>query len=139
MELLNTLTASRGRVLFPTRFLDALCDPADSVGNCVYISGNPISGVEQVRTVDITDPAKMPAVGVIQSKSSPTECRVIWMGEITQTGLTFNKFVFVSASSTLTTTPATPTVPITHQVMGIATASNKAILSPNFPAVRRKP
>lgn len=74
----------------------AVCSAAESVGDGVYISGPLSGGLPTVSKVDITDPAKMPAVGIIESKSSSTEC-VVQTGDIIENlpfTLTTGKRVF---------------------------------------------
>jgi hypothetical protein len=61
-------------------FIEAFCFSIDQIGRFVYILGDKVGGIYQVATVDITSPLKMPAVGVIISKPSATECIVQMSG-----------------------------------------------------------
>lgn len=56
--------------------LDADCLATDTVGDFVYITGDPIAGIYQVTKVDITDASNLPAIGVIVNKSTSTRCTV---------------------------------------------------------------
>jgi hypothetical protein len=51
---------------------DVNCLSADEVGNCVYVTGPVLAGKFQVATVDISDSSKVPAVGILLAKTSPT-------------------------------------------------------------------
>lgn len=110
--------------------LDAICLAGDAVGDCVRISGDSIGGYVQVTKVDVTDPTKMPAIGVIIAKPSSTNATVAWLGVITGTGFTPNARYFVSNTGQLTPTP--PTVrPAMYQVMAQAIDSQRLILLPS--------
>ncbi len=54
--------------------LPAVCDAADAVGNLVFINGPPVGGLFNVTTADPSDPDKMPVIGTIVQKTSPTSC-----------------------------------------------------------------
>jgi hypothetical protein len=86
----------------------AACSIADIVGNGVYVSGPRSGGLITVRTVDITDSAKMPCVGIIESKSSDTSCTVRTDLELTDLPFAFTvgKRVFVTNSGLSTTRPS---------------------------------
>ena len=60
----------------------AYCFSTDSVLDCVYIMGPKVGVHYQVTKADITNPVKMPAVGIIVSKSGPTDCVVQVSGVI---------------------------------------------------------
>jgi hypothetical protein len=87
--------------------LAANCDAADVAGDLVYVTGPDIGGLLQVAKVDIDDGAKMPAVGIIITKASSTDCTVRVSGEfdLSAGGLTPGDPIFVSATGTLTTAP----------------------------------
>lgn len=60
----------------------ANCQVADDIGQLVYVAAPEVGGVPQVAAADCRDLAKMPIIGVIVSKSSPTECVVQRTGRI---------------------------------------------------------
>lgn len=60
----------------------AFCFASDAVGNAVYVFANKVGNLYQVETVDVTDVTKMPAVGVIISKSDAAHCIVRTVGVI---------------------------------------------------------
>jgi hypothetical protein len=126
-ELGNPLSIPRALRLFQRRRLPANCLAADVVGNTVYITGDKVGKYYQVSTTDPTDPAKMPAVGIIIQKDSATECIVAPFGEITDiyTGFTPGESLYVGADSRPTHTPPSPGV---QQYLGEAWASDVLFL-----------
>jgi hypothetical protein len=120
----------------------AECTAAESVGDFVCIADDPPNGLDVVAKADPSDFAKMPAVGVIISKSSPTHCLVQWLGETPNifTGLSSGEVYFVGEDARIAEAPPTPTtVPLFSQFMGVATAPTRLYLRPNDHMVRRIP
>ena len=120
----------------------AECTTAESVGDFVCIVADPPNGHDLVGKADPSDFGKMLAVGVIISKSSPTECLVQWLGETPNifTGLSSGEVYFVGADSKIAEDPPIPTsVPLFTQFMGVATAPTRLYLRPNDHMVRRIP
>jgi len=115
--------------------LAANCLAGDAVEDLVYVTGPPILGLAQVAKVDIDDGAKMPAAGVIVSKSAPTVCVVRAQGEYSIAGATLaaGDPVFASPTGTLDTTP--PSRPGAGsrfiQRLGIALTDSKLALFPS--------
>lgn len=141
MPLLNALSVPRGLATFPRKWLRANCLATDSVGDCVYVTGNEVGGLYQVSKADPTNWAKMPAVGVITSKRSPTECRVQFLGEIQNvyTGLTVRNILFVAVDGRLSPTPPAP-APGGYafvQPMGTVLSSARLMIMPNFSLTKR--
>lgn len=140
MELLNALSLPRALTIFARKWLRANCLAADSVGNCVYVSGD-VAGVTQVTTVDPIDHSKMPAIGIITSKESPTDCIVQLFGELAPGGsFTPGKRVFVGNAGTLSHSIPTPGVGGFGEIqsMGIAIAVSKILLMPEHSVLRRR-
>lgn len=81
--------------------LPAYCFSTDIVGDIVYIMGPKVGLRYQVTKVDIDDPAKMPATGIIIRKSAPTDCTVQTGGILRGTygALTPGGRLFVGADS----------------------------------------
>lgn len=120
----------------------AECTAAESVGDFVCIVDDPPNGVDYVGKADPADFGKMPAVGVIISKSSPTDCLVQWLGETPNifTGLSSGEVYFVGEDSKIADVPPIPTtVPLFAQYMGVATAPTRLYLRPNDQMTRRIP
>ena len=120
----------------------AECTAAESVGDFVCIVDTPPNGVDYVGKADPSDFGKMPAVGVIISKSSPTDCLVQWFGETPNifSGLSSGEVYFVGADSKIAENPPVPTtVPLFTQFMGVATAPTRLYLRPNDHMVLRIP
>lgn len=120
----------------------AECSVAESVGDFVCIIDDPPNGHDLVGKADPSDFSKMPAVGVIISKSSPTRCLVQWMGETPNifSGLSSGEVYFVGADAKVAEVPPVPaTVPLFTQFMGVATAPTRLYLRPNDHMVKRNP
>jgi hypothetical protein len=120
----------------------AECSAAESVGDFVCIVADPPNGHDLVGKADPSDFAKMPAVGVIISKSSPTDCLVQWLGETPNifSGLSSGEVYFVGADARIAEVPPVPTtVPLFTQFMGVATAPSRLYLRPNDHMVKRNP
>ena len=118
----------------------ANCLVADAVSNCVKVTGAAVAGLYQVTTLDVTDPAPTPAVGIIISKSTPTECIVQLFGRMqgVYAGLTAGRTYFVNTAGTLDLVPPTPPLAgIAYvQVMGIAISDDEVMLKPASPTRR---
>jgi hypothetical protein len=142
MDLLNPLSVARARSLFVERKMAAKCLVTDNIGDCVYIRADlDPSGVPRVGRVNPKSAAKMPAVAIIIDKDSASDCTIQWIGEMTSTGLTYNKPAFVGLDGRLTQTPSTlvPDVGgvLYVQHMGIAMSSDLLLLIPNLALVKR--
>jgi len=109
------------------------CAPADAVGNFVYVTGPSVAGLPQVTTVDPTDDAKMPALGVITNKPTVTTCTVQMTGDLSSPGLVPNKRYFVGASGTLSPSPPLPALGdyAYVQLVGIAIDVDRLALLPS--------
>lgn len=92
------------------------CTAAEAVNDAVYLFT-----ANEVRKADATDLTTAPAIGIIVSKTSATECNVSTDGECsTFTGLTPGALYFLAKGSPgqITTTPITG--PGIHQKLGEA-------------------
>lgn len=115
--------------------IDANCLSSDSVGDVVYVSGDSVGGLIQVTKADITDFHKMPGVGVIVIKSTPTDCRILRYGLLSGSGFLPGKLHFLGADGRPTPTPpvATPSSGnVFVQVVGVAMDSSRLLLNPSF-------
>jgi hypothetical protein len=88
----------------------AACSETDAVGDLVHVSGPVQDGQISVTKVDITEYAKMPSIGVIVSKLSPTRCVVQMEGEIkgVYSNLSPGRIYFVGLSGQPVAAPPTP-------------------------------
>jgi len=93
-----------GREVIP-----AICLATDEVGHCVHSRGTRTGNVLWVEAASIYDVDKMPALGIIISKSSATACRVRLFGEHTSSGLIPGKIHFIGQDSRITATRPTAT------------------------------
>jgi hypothetical protein len=100
-----------------------------------------ILGVHQVSTANPAVFDKMPAIGIIESKKSPTECKVRILGEVPglYSGLTPGRMLFVGSTGRLTAVPPIPSLGeyIFVQSMGVALLSNSVLLVPSYLLTRR--
>jgi hypothetical protein len=114
------------------------CLSTDSIGDLVYISGNSIGGVLQVTKADILDYTKMPVIGSIVSKTSPTACRIIRYGIISVAGLSPGQIYFVDFNSKPTHTRPVAGVgqKAFVQVIGVAMDSTTMLFNPSSNLVR---
>lgn len=137
----NGLSIPRALYLFQRKRIPALCSAADVVGKCVHISGDVVGRNYQVRTAVPNDLATMPAVGVIVSKKSTTECLVWVFGEMTGTysGLTPGRVMFVGDDGSLVAIPPVPPPgeSVYVQSMGVSYGSSIVVVDPSFSMVKR--
>lgn len=119
--------------------LPAFCFATDAVGDVVYIMGNKVGDRYQVTKVDIDDITTMPAIGIIVSKDSSTECRIQINGIVrgVYTGLTAQKPLFIGTDSRLThTVTSYPTAGRrAQQMMGQALTSDELFLHVKSPII----
>lgn len=121
------------------------CLASDGVGALVFIRAALTGGKYQVQTVDPSDYSKMPAVGMIVQKPSPTatECWVQFRGQVigVYSGLTPGEVLFAEDTGGISNEPPEPTVPKPRkfsQVIGVAFSDNIINLDPDLTLVRRK-
>lgn len=108
---------------------DANCLAGDLVEGLVYVTGPAISGRIQVATADPNDLSKMPAIGMILSKTSPTECKVRMLGLTVVGGLTPNERYFVGPGGTFVTAAGLSVVrPMYSQSIGQAADATRLML-----------
>lgn len=108
---------------------DANCLAGDIVGALVYVTGPAVSGRMQVATADPDNLSKMPAIGMLITKTSPTDCKVRLFGLTTVGGLTPNERYFVGPGGTYVT-PAglSATRPMYSQSIGQAADATRLML-----------
>jgi hypothetical protein len=113
----------------------ATCLATDLVGNFAYVTG-PYA----VTTVDISDSTKIPTIGVIISKSTPTTCVVQWHGEVSglYVGLIPGKMYFVGSDGR-----PSATVPVIIsgygyiQKIGVGLNPSTLLVMPSLELVKR--
>ena len=141
MPLLNALTVPRALATFPRKWLKANCLATDSVGDCVYVTGDAVGGFYQVAKADPANQLKMPSIGVIIVKKSATECRVQFIGEVhgIYTGLTPRATLFVGSSGTLSSIPPVPALGgyCFIQAMGTVASSTVVVMLPSLALTKR--
>lgn len=72
MDLINQLTIPRGDLRYLQFKQDVACLSTDLVGDWVCTRGERVNGKWRVQKADLYDRTKMPAIGVLISKSTPT-------------------------------------------------------------------
>lgn len=116
----------------------AYCFNIDVVGDCVYIMGPKVGERYQVTRVDNTTPSKMPAVGLIIEKTSPTECVVQTAGLLKNAfgAFTPNTRLFVGDTGRPKQTYTRPTTGLKLiQIIGLAISSTDIIIAPESPVI----
>jgi hypothetical protein len=141
MPLLNALSVPRGLATFPRKWLKANCLATDSVGDCVYVTGDAVGGFYQVSKSDPRDQTKMPSIGIITVKKSPTECRVQFIGEVhsVYVGLIPRSTLFVGSNGRLSETPPDALVGgyAFVQPMGTAASSSTVVMLPSLALTKK--
>ena len=118
------------------------CTAAESVGDFVCIVDDPPNGVDYVGKADPADFDKMPAVGVIISKSTPTDCIVQWMGETPNIfgGLSSGEIYYLGSDAKIAEVPPVPVATkMFVQPDAVATAPTRADIKAETNLARRIP
>lgn len=118
------------------------CTSSEGVGDFVCIVDDPPNGVDLVGKADPADFDKMPAVGVIISKSTPTDCLVQWMGETPNifSSLSSGEIYFLGADSKIAETPPIPgATKMFVQPVAVATAPTRVYVKAETNLARRIP
>lgn len=138
MRLRNLVSASDLAVVQNPKSFAAQCQSADEVGQFVYSTGPKVGTLYQVARVDITDLSKMPAVGVITHKTTPTTCSVQWIGELASvyTGMVRGNVYFIDEDARISSTPPVLSGRFVQRV-GTALDEDVLLLVPNFALVKR--
>ncbi len=133
MRLANPLTKARGDSLYSSGLdglVDVACLTADVVGSALAIREAPVNGKWRVHTADPSDFSKMPAVGILISKSTPTVgvAKILGTCDIF-TGLMPGVNYMVGAGGTLVET--VPNGLFWGQHLGIAVTTTMLVLHGN--------
>jgi hypothetical protein len=132
------LTARFGFRAADVRVAD--CTSAEAIGDFVRVSGTQVSNRDQVRKADPSSYAKLPAVGVVISKPTPTTCLVQWMGETPEifSGLAAGSLYFLGADSRIADNPPAPVGrDMFIQAVAVALSDKKAYIRPTNNVYRR--
>jgi hypothetical protein len=118
-----------------SRLVQVVCLAGDAPGDCVYVTGPTIGQALQVARCDLSVWAKMPAVGVLVTKTSPTAGVVVLSGIYRPAAaVTPNALLWVGAAGGLVT--VRPAAPAFLQTVGIALANNIVNIQPSTNVVR---
>lgn len=116
---------------------DGNCLAGNSVLDVVYVTGPDIGGFIQVASADSTDLAKMPAIGMIISKSSPTVCKILLWGSVIYGVLVPNARYYVGLSGGIVLYSALPVPrPLYVQAIGQAMDAARLALMPEKDMVK---
>ena len=119
--------------------ISANCLVTDVVNDWVYVTGPAVAGLAQVAKVDVASSAKMPAIGIIISKSVPITCSVmLWGIVVPGLALTPQKVYFLDTTSQIT--PSVPaTRPIFLQSVGQALDDTRFLVKPSITYTKLTP
>jgi hypothetical protein len=117
---------------FPVQ-ASADCPASVVVDDLVYVTGPVVAGIIQVAKVDVTDRAKMPAYGIVVSKSTTTRCIIQTLGHfVTGVVLTPGQPVYVGTdgqpASSIPSLGSSPSIAVT-QIVGYAWDSSSMFLN----------
>ena len=118
----------------------AECTVAESVGDFVCIVDDPPNGYALVGKADPANYDRLPAVGVVIGKSTPTECLVQWIGETPNifSGLASGEVYFLGDDSKPVDVPPVPVgVPMFAQSVAVATAPTRLYVKPSGNLTKR--
>lgn len=132
MQLRNAISLARAEALYVRGLVDVACLSTDAIGSPVVVRDEPINGKYRVQTADPGDLTKMPAIGILVSKTTPTvgTMRMTGLCDVFE-GLTPGANYMVGPGGSLV-----EEVPLTSatgvlwaQHLGIALSSNVLLLS----------
>lgn len=110
MELRNPLSVAIADARYARIYQDVACLSSDSVGDPMCIRGERVNGKWRVERADPTNEAKMPAIGILVSKSTPTVGVVQLFGPVMNifTGLDLSALSYMVGTSGIQPTPPLP-------------------------------
>lgn len=110
LDLLNPLTIYRGDLRYARYTQDVACLSTDSVGDPMCVRGDRVNGKWRVERADPTQDAKMPAIGILISKSTPTVGVIQLFGPVMDvfTGLDLNVRAYMVGASGISPTVPSP-------------------------------
>lgn len=113
---------------------DVECASTVLVGDCVAINSGATAQLATIATLHQT-----PAIGVVISKSSATQCRVQFSGYVTgiYSGLSPGKVYFVGTDGRPSPSPPTSTGVWSIQKIGIALSANVFLALPSLDIMKR--
>ena len=142
MELRNPFTLFQGDARYLRYTHEVACLSSDVVGDPVCIRDERINGKWRVEKADPYDNAKMPAIGILISKSTPTVGVVQMFGPVEGifTGLDFTKpsYIVGPTGIQLAAPPAGPGGFAWVQHLGKAVASDILFLFGTITMLKRK-
>lgn len=141
MQLLNPLTIFRGDRRYLKYQVDVACLTSDSVGDFVCIRGDRTTNKYRVQKADCLDLSRMPAIGVLVSKSTPTVGKVQIYGALPNifSALSIGSVYYLGTNGISTTlTPPGAAGYSVRQVLGMAIASDVLLVNPDFSLTVRK-
>lgn len=115
-------------------YLDVACLSTDVVGSFVCVRGDRIGLRYRVQTADCTDISKMPVIGLLVSKATPTVGRIQTRGPTSLfTGLTPGGIYVLNTTGITAAIPGAPIgQTVVRQILGNALASDVLYLNPSL-------
>jgi hypothetical protein len=142
MELRNPLTVALADGQYLRYLHDVTCLSTDSVGDPVCIRGDRVNGKWRTEKANPYDDTKMPAIGILISKSTPTVGVVQVFGPVEGifTGLNYLKpsYIVGPAGIQLTAPPTGPGGFAWVQHLGKAVASDILFLFGTITMLKKK-
>lgn len=112
------------------------CPAGTVVGDLVYTTGPKVGPRYQVDTADPGDSNKMPAMGLVREKTSPTECTFQVLGRMQGAVGSLDpangQVLYVGADGKPTQTAPSP--PLQVQAIGVLIAVNEVLFNPDWSA-----
>ena len=142
LHLLNPLTIPRGDNRYLRFTQEVACLSTDSVGDFVCVRDLPVNGKWRVHKANPFDESKMPAIGVLISKSTPTVGIIQLIGPLVgmYSGLDHTLPCFVGESGLVQEPPPvdlTNTYAFVQQI-GFATDTTDIFLSGSIAMTKKK-
>lgn len=112
--------------------------PSDlQVRDWVYVTGPAVAGRYQVAKADVSDPLKVPAVGLVTEKPTSTTAVVFWEGEVNGfSGLAPRRVYYLQPDGAIALTPPSGGGFYVQRV-GTALDSNVLLVALNLGLIKR--
>jgi hypothetical protein len=124
---------------YPDPTFEAVCLSTDAVEDWVYVRNNYTGSKLTVAKADPSDSSKVPAIGVIISKSDSTNCIVQWMEKVNiYTGLTAGRVYFLNTNGRHTLTPPHGGIKYV-QKLGVAVDETTLLISLQLDLTKKVP
>lgn len=141
MKLANPLSTFRGDYRYVSKRIDVACLSTDAIGDPVCIRGDRVNGKWRVEAANPQDGDKMPAIGVLVDKSTPTVGVVQLFGPVEDVfiGMTPGAYYFVGTSGVADVAPSAGSLGyVDVQHIGFAVAEDILLLTGDLMLIRER-